>query len=127
MILGIGCDIVGTSRFRTANMKALKRIFDEVEIKEFGDWTDEEAKSKRFASCFALKEAISKAARISLFELGVLNIGLRKDKCGAPYVELANSAREKILKKHNIKDFRFHVSLSHGKDSSIAFVILEKL
>lgn len=127
MILGVGCDIVNNSRVANLSKGAKEKFLTLAETKEYLNDNMSDSDSERLASVFAVKEAVSKAFRVSLFELGAKNIEVKKNKYGAPYVVLS-PVGEEVLKKHNVCEYyNVHVSLSHERECSIAFVVVESI
>jgi len=121
MILGVGVDIVKTSRFVHWLEKPLlgKRFF----IKEELDYIYSKGKEAHisFASHFAAKEAFGKALGCGLAGIRLKDISVRflQQK---PSLFLRGSAKslfEKRGGKHT------HLSLSHEKDNAIALVVIE--
>lgn len=103
MIQGIGVDIVQHDR---VNLEMATRLFTANELEYFNS-LDQDLKLEHVASRFALKEAIIKATNK---EYSFLQIELFNHPDG--YVQ------------SNIKGLK--ISLSHEKDISIGFAILEK-
>lgn len=124
MILGIGCDIVKNSRFLTIDNNLIKRIFSKDEISESKN-LKEEMKAEFFASRFAVKEAFAKAVHIPVGLFNGNNLIVKKDKTGAPFIIISNDLHKKINEIYNVEDFVIHTSLSHEKEYSIAYVIME--
>jgi len=120
MILGMGCDIVDNRRFKRW-LKAYKKPFlskflHPVEIKAL----DLENSVIHVAGIFAVKEAVIKAvSRIASQPVGYLNVRIKTFPGKMPQVKLV---RTRIKKYQSIK---FHVSVSHEKQFSMATVICE--
>lgn len=114
MKFGIGVDCEEISRFKKigVNKKFLEKIFTKKEINY--------CKSKpnpfpHLAARFAGKEAIIKAANNTGKQLFFNEVEILNDKKGIPYVNISN----KVNKKFNVK-----ISLSHSKDTAIAFAVV---
>lgn len=106
MIKGIGVDITDNRRM---NDQIAKRILSDEELIRYNSFENDEARKCYLGARFAAKEAIFKATNIMIpfKEISILN-----NESGAPYVKLPIDA---II----------HISLSHEKDYSIAYVIYE--
>ena len=113
MIKGLGVDIVENNRFSSFPKGALEKIFTPFELSEMERRVD---KTEFLASRFAVKEAVVKALGTGFGDIGAKDIETRNDDKGKPFV-LVNGER-----KDNI-----HISLSHEKEYSIAFAVLEEL
>jgi holo-[acyl-carrier protein] synthase len=127
MVVGIGVDIIEIIRLERAfaqphGERLRKRIFTEQEIA----YCEQTArKSERYATRFAAKEAARKAigAATPVSALGWHEVEIISSTEGAPQLELHGRAAE-LAKQLRIT--HAHVSLSHGSDQAIAFVILER-
>lgn len=127
MIIGVGCDIVSNSRVANLSRGAKEKFLTPSETKEYLNDNMSDSDNERLGGVFAVKEAVSKAFRVSLFELGAKNIEVKKNIYGAPYVVLSPMAEE-VLKKHNVCEYyNVHVSLSHERENSIAFAVVESV
>lgn len=122
MIIGIGCDTIEIKRVEKAVQRDafVKKVFSAAET--------EYCKSKgaqqyaSFAARFAAKEAVVKALGTgfrggSFTEIEVMNDGL-----GKPELVLTGYYKELAVQK-GVK--RCHLSLSHSKDTAIAYVVME--
>jgi holo-[acyl-carrier protein] synthase len=123
MISGVGVDIVEIERIKKAVQKHgknfLKKVYTPSEILYC-----QLLKSYRYpelAVRFAAKEAYSKAIGTGIRGLGRRNRGVSwldievvNDKRGKPLLALKGKVNKKV-----------HVSLSHGRDQAIAFVVIE--
>ncbi len=127
MVVGIGVDIIEIIRLENAfaqphGERLRKRIFTEQEIA----YCEQAArKSERYATRFAAKEAARKAigAATPVTALGWHEVEIISSTEGAPQLELHGRAAE-LAKQLQIT--HAHVSLSHGNNQAIAFVVLEK-
>lgn len=123
MIVGIGCDIVdhGTTKLLNWDSKhsIQTRIFSEAElsIRSLNN------KIAFLSGRYAAKEAIVKCLGTALQDgITLTDIQILQSEEGKPQVELVGSAKE-IAIKMGIK--KWHVSITHSNDSSLAFVVAE--
>ncbi len=118
MILGIGTDITENKRFEKWLLKSsmIERYFNSREIE------DQFLTRELLASRFAVKEAFVKALGTGFRGLSLKNICVRKNSQGSPLVELYSDALEAFRCRGGKT---IHVSLSHEKEYSIAFVVIE--
>lgn len=113
MITGTGIDIANISRIKKSleeyGDRFIAKILSAEEIKIIPSMRKEEFVAGRFAA----KEALVKAAGISLqFSL----ITILNDKNGKPFIaEMPESIANK----------KIHISISHDTDYAAAFVIIE--
>lgn len=113
MIQKIGIDITCNKRYKVfIKTNKLDKILSSKEIVIYNQITNDSRKIEYIASRFASKEALYKAygKTFSFNEVSVLN---KED--GTPYFE-AEFLKELIV----------FLSISHEKDNSIAFVIIER-
>jgi len=126
VILGIGVDIV--------ELRRIKKIIEDEGKKEsflnklFNDEEIEYFKSRNFkveyiAGRFAAKEAVSKALGTGFRNFEFKDITITRDELGKPEVILKNNAHNIAREKGK---YKFHISISHGEDSAIAYVIMEQ-
>ncbi len=123
MIYGIGIDIVSVKRLREVverrGDRFLERVFTSSEIDYCLNKRDPfPSLSARFAAKEAMIKAIGGRAAITFKDMEVIN-----DDTGRPFLNPGFRLR-KDLEKFGIKNV--HLSLSHERDYSIAFVILER-
>ena len=114
MILGIGCDIVEIARFEKFLDKKnyLEKIYTQKELKELENIQNKRRKLEYLASRYAVKEALSKALGVGISkQFSFKDAEVHKDELGKPYI--------------NYKNYKSHLTISHTKDTAIAFVILE--
>src|SRR3989339_303676 len=117
MIKGIGVDIVEISRIKEAvsryGDRFLKRVFTQKELSYC-----QAHKAIRFpelAVRFAAKEAYAKANGTGITAtLSWKHIEIVNDKAGKPHIYITGKKKPKI-----------HVSLSHERNTAIAFVVME--
>ncbi len=121
MILGIGNDIVEVGRIKKAIEKSdgfKKRVFTESEI-EYAE--SKKDKYPSYAGRFAAKEALSKALGTGVRGFKLLDIEIKNDELGKPYIVLADALLEKLNSGAII-----HLSISHTREYAAANVIIEK-
>lgn len=122
MILGIGTDIIEIKRIQEAmnkNKRFLERVFTPKEIQFL---KDRNLVGETVAGSFAVKEAVSKALGTGIRGFSFDDIEVLRNPLGKPEVVLS----EKIYKELNLKDIKIHASISHNRDSAIAFVLIEE-
>lgn len=123
MILGIGIDTIETSRVarEIARSGFRQRYFTAAEIaycelKPFG--------ARNYAARFAAKEALFKALGTGCRDgLSFLEVEVVNGPLGKPGIVLRGKTKE-LCRKLRIR--RLHLSLTHVKDFSSAFVITER-
>jgi holo-[acyl-carrier protein] synthase len=122
LILGIGVDIVEIKRINVImekNKSFLHKIFNKEEIVYF---EKRMLRPEHVAGGFAAKEAVAKALGTGFRGFGFKDIIITRNALGKPEVKLLGMAREIALKKG---EYIFHLSISHGQDSAIAYAVLE--
>ncbi|MGP1414374.1 MAG: holo-ACP synthase [Treponema sp.] len=121
MILGIGVDIVKTSRFLKweKDEKLSLRFFEKEELDYI--YSKKNLAHISFASHFAAKEAYGKAMGIGLKGMKLKDISVYFVE-GKPTLRLENTAKA-VFKDRGGK--AIHLSLSHEKENAIAFVVVE--
>lgn len=110
-MIKIGTDIVLNSRFREYKESLFEHLFTPYERKEAENRVN---KSEYYGSRFASKEALVKALGTGFMGITPLDIEIREDSMGAPYILLRGEKKEAI-----------HLSISHDGDYSLAFVVIE--
>ena len=121
MILGTGTDIIEIERVRKAIEKdALKeKVFSSREI----EYCEKDKSCQSYAARAAGKEAFFKALgtgwrdKMNINEVEILN-----DELGKPFIELSGETLKVFEQKGGSK---IHISLSHIKETAVAFVIIE--
>ncbi len=113
MIKGIGTDIVENIR---VNQSLTRRVLSDNELKAFEQLKLEQRKQEFLCGRFAAKEAIIKACSQANIEVFMRDITILNDQLNRPFV--ANPKFE---------SYQILVSISHEKDYSIAFAIIESL
>jgi len=126
MIVGVGVDIVDIPRLERAiatyGERFINRVFTEREVEYCERLV---RKGERYATRFAAKEAARKAigAATPVKALAWHDVEIIPSTEGAPQLQFHGRAAE-LVKELAVT--RAHVSLSHGQDQAIAFVVLEK-
>lgn len=113
MVKGVGVDIVSNARFSSLSDSFLERVFTPSEIH---DANERKEREEFLASRFAVKEAVAKALGTGFVGISPRDIETREDEKGRPYVVIKGK-----------RDERFHISLSHESNESIAFAVLEEV
>lgn len=122
MIAGIGSDIIEIDRIKQA-MEKSERFMDKIfSPEEQAYLASRNARPEYIAGRFAAKEAVAKALGTGFIGFGYRDIEIVRAESGKPEVILKNEAHE-IASSHG--DYRIQLSISHGRDSAIAFAILE--
>ncbi len=113
----IGVDIVEINRVGAAIEKwgdrFLKRVYTAAEIGSY------RTKTESLAARFAAKEALMKALGGEGVLISWTDIEVLSETSGRPRVDLHGLARARA---HELGLNRFEISLSHSRDSAIAFV-----
>lgn len=125
MIIGIGCDIVEheITRKRSWDSKtsAQKRVFTQAELNLYSS----QKKLAFLSGRFAAKEAILKCIGTGMQDgIALTDIEILQDQSGKPVIEL--HGKVKII-SDSMSISAWHISITHSKDHSIAFVIAESL
>ena len=121
MILGIGVDIIKTSRVLVwkDNKRLAMRFFSKEELDYI--YSKGELAHLSFASHFAAKEAYGKALGVGLKGMKLKDISVHFFE-GRPVLRLKNNAKMIF----EAKGGRYiHLSLSHEKENAVAFVVIE--
>lgn len=123
MIKGIGTDIIEIERINKAiksNEMFLKKTFTN---KELDQYNIDKLRVESIAGNFAAKEAVSKAIGTGFRGFTLRDIEIFRDNLGKPIVKVSKKI-EDIL---GIKNYNFHISISHNRSTAIAYVILEEI
>lgn len=124
MITGIGLDVVELSRISAIyNCYGLKFVQKILSVQEQEDMPGKAAAAAYLASRFAAKEAAVKALGTG-FSLGISfkQIIISRGHLGRPELFFEGPALERC---RMIGVDHIHVSLTHGRDTAAAVVILE--
>ena len=122
MIRGVGTDLVENARLESwlAKPALLDKYFS---AQEQADVAASQHPAASLAARFAAKEAFGKALGTGLEGLRLKDIAVVREAGGRPVFELGPSARvacDRLGARH------LHLSLSHEKGYSLAFVIAEE-
>lgn len=122
MIKGIGCDVIEIDRVSKAIARAsfVERVYSPAEIAYCQSRGKQAAAS--FAARFAAKEAVLKALGTGLRGGELKEIEVWSDALGKPSIRLSGYHFE-LAEKLGVK--QIHLSLTHGRDVAMAYVILE--
>jgi len=122
LIAGIGSDIIEIDRIKQA-MEKSDKFMDKVFSPEEQEYlASRNARPEYIAGRFAAKEAVAKALGTGFIGFGYRDIEIVRAESGKPEVILKNKADEIASRYGN---YRVQLSISHGRDSAIAFAILE--
>jgi holo-[acyl-carrier protein] synthase len=118
MITGVGTDVIDIDRFRdlTQRIDFLEQVFT---LSEIQNASEHPAQETRFATLFAIKEALLKALGCGLEEGA-----LWRDIQIAPDWKIKLSGLLGRL-AHEQSISNIHVAHSHSDNSAVAFVLLE--
>ncbi|CAK7033538.1 MAG: Holo-[acyl-carrier-protein] synthase [Desulfovibrio sp.] len=125
MILGLGLDVTELSRISRSwerfGMRFAEKILHPDELAHFTKLSA--SRAVFLASRFAVKEAAVKALGTG-FSGGIspTDISVLPDSSGKPVLRLSGKAGERANERGAAQ---FHVSLTHGKETVAAVVILE--
>lgn len=122
MIIGVGVDIIEISRIKDAmekNPMFLEKVYTKNEI--------DYIKSRNYrpeyaAGRFAAKEAVSKALGTGIFGISIRDIEVDRNANGKPLIVLRGKAKQIAQKNGN---YKVHVTISHSRESAVAYAILE--
>jgi len=125
MIYGIGTDIIEVERIKQNifNSKSLKtKLFTKKEI----EYCDSKKRfAEHFAARFAAKEAFFKALGTGWRNGFAFNeVEISNNELGKPFINISGKVKE-FVEQEQITNI--HLSISHIKDTAIAFVTIEKL
>ena len=124
MIVGLGVDVVELDRVQAAHKKFARRF--ERRILTLEEASVMPSNPVAFlASRFAAKEAAVKALGTG-FSSGITlhHIQIQKDPSGQVHVCFTGPARARF---EALGAHRAHLSLSHGRNTAVAVVVLERL
>lgn len=125
MIIGIGTDIVSSSRILKIDQKFGKKfrqkILNEIEHTRYDELT-ESRKQQYLTSCFAAKEAAAKSLGTGFCNgITFRDIILYHNLLGCPKVKFLNKASSVF---RELGAFQVDISLSHDRGLTIAFVVI---
>jgi holo-[acyl-carrier protein] synthase len=121
MILGIGTDILEVARVKKAIEKPefKTRVFSAREI----EYCDKDKFAQSYAARAAGKEAFFKAMGTGWRNKMVINeVEILNDELGKPEIFLSGETLKAFEERGGGK---IHVTLSHIKETAVAFVIIE--
>jgi holo-[acyl-carrier protein] synthase len=124
MILGLGIDLIETSRIETSwkrfGERFLARIFLPAEVEYC---LGMKFPARHLAARFAAKEAASKAFGTGIGkQLGWKDVEVRRHPGGQPYL-VFHGAGERLLRERGAT--RSHLSLTHHESAAAAVAVLE--
>jgi len=122
MIYGIGTDIVEIRRIKEIlenNPKFIERVFGKNEIEYL---KRRNLRPEYVAGRFAAKEAVAKAMGTGFSGFEIKDIEIESTALGKPIAVLKGKAKL-LIQKYG--EYKIHLSISHGMDSAVAYVILE--
>lgn len=122
MILGVGVDIVEIRRIKEAiskNANFIDKMFSKNEIEYL---KSRNLRPEFVAGRFAAKEAVAKALGTGFSGFEFKDIEIDRTAAGKPLVVLRGKAKLMAQKYGN---YKFHISISHGVDSAIAYAVME--
>lgn len=125
MIVGIGIDMVESSRFLDWSLFKKQRVFTQKEL----DYADKNSSKseKHLANFWAAREAFLKALgtgfndKITFSDISVIH-----SESGKPEILIAGGAKA-ILKEMGCSCENVHLSITDQSEYSVAVVIIEKL
>ena len=125
MIIGVGIDVVETSRIARAlaryGDRFEARVFTRRELLACGGRVD---RIQSLAARFAGKEACLKALGTGWVKgLSLKHVEILKGDSGSPEIQLSGGAAERARERGVA---RLHVSLSHEREYAAAVVVLER-
>ncbi len=117
-VLGIGVDVVEIARIERALARHegfASRLFSPRERERCGDCS---RPARRFAACFAAKEAACKALGTGMRGISWQEMELLTDASGKPVLHLSGKARE-LASRLGVEEIL--VSVSHTRELALAF------
>lgn len=121
MIVGVGVDVVEIDRFAAAlarRPRLAERCFTPAEA---AYCRSRRFPSQHFAARFAAKEAVGKALGIGMTRWREVEVARGR---GAPSIVLHGRY---AARAEDLGGARVHISLTHGRDSAVAFAVAESL
>ncbi len=123
--VGLGVDIVDIDRMRKilARSKSFSRLVFSADEQEYCEKTS--SPETHYALRFAAKEAVVKALGTGFSEgIGVLDIEVRRNAKGRPYVVLRGAARS-VAEKRGVRDIPISLSYTHAEAVACAMAITD--
>ena len=123
--VGLGVDIVDIERMRKilARSKSFSRLVFSADEQEYCEKTS--SPETHYALRFAAKEAVVKALGTGFSEgIGVLDIEVRRNAKGRPYVVLRGAAKD-IAAKRGVRDIPISLSYTHTEAVACAMAITD--
>lgn len=122
-VLGIGVDVVETSRINASLEKFGERFLNRVFLRGEIDYCNAmKFPARHFGARFAAKEAVSKAFGTGIGALmGWRDIEVRRKASGEPFIVLHGGA-EKFARELDVTEVK--VSLSHTDNYSVANAVI---
>ena len=124
MIIGIGVDIIEIARIKEAvelNASFIEKLFSKNEIEYL---QTRNLRAEYIAGRFAAKEAVSKALGTGFRGFNMKDIEVDRNSLGKPMISLKGKARQIAEKNGN---YKMHISISHDRNSAVAYAVLEVL
>ena len=125
MIVGIGVDVVDLDRFAATMRRQpsiTTRVFSDGEREYCDAASAERVRVERYAARFAAKEAVGKALRCGIGSYPFRAVEVLRDDSGAPLVAFHGAA---AAKASAAGADRWHLSITHDANVTIAFVVAE--
>ena len=124
MVLGIGTDLIETSRVRESMDRFGQRFLDRIfTAQEIGYCQRKKNAAESFAARFAAKEAGAKALGTGISRgISWKELEVRREASGRPTLHLSGRAAE-LAKAMGVQ--RTQLSLTHSRDLAMAVVVVE--
>jgi holo-[acyl-carrier protein] synthase len=118
-VIGVGVDVVEIDRFAAA-LERRPRLAERCFTPDEAAYCASRAyPPQHFAARFAAKEAVGKALGIGMTRWREVEVVRGR---GAPSIRLHGRY---AARAEQLKAGRVHVSLTHGRDSAVAFAVIE--
>ncbi len=124
MIFGIGTDLIETRRIRSAIEKT-PSFAEKIYTREEQRYCEAQkaGKYQSYAARYAAKEAFFKALGTGYrYGMAFKEIEVINNDLGKPEIKVSGVAGTFVAEQHITK---IHITLSHTKETAVAFVILE--
>jgi holo-[acyl-carrier protein] synthase len=125
-ILGIGIDLVEIGRMEKAiarHEEFVSRVFSPRERELCEDYA---RPARRYAACFAAKEAASKALGTGVMGFTWQEVEMLRDDKGQPYLALSGRAQE-LASSKGVDEILISVSHSRGLAVAVAQAVGEEV